>query len=124
MAITTKSATEETKVVTVNIELVKYARYVRQDILYEKGVPYKFTAAQAEILLEETDDVSGMPIWKRWKPASQRMVVQREVQPTDMTAAPVVAADMSEDTTKRIDIGSDDELAGMLPTDDDGAVNV
>lgn len=124
MALITKSPAEEVKPVTVNLELVKYARYVRQDVLYEKGQAYKFTAAQADILLDETDEVNGMPIWKRWKPASQRVVVQREVQPTDMTAAGVDVADMSDDTTKRIEIGSDDELDGLLPTDDDGAVNV
>lgn len=120
MAITTKAVAPEADT-SVVLELFNYKRYVRVDTLYEKGVPYRFTAAQALILMDEVDEVTGTPVWKRYKSPQQRQVVVREVQPQDMTAQKVVAPDMSESTdpSKRIEIGDDSDLAGLLPNDEE-----
>lgn len=104
----------------VTLELRAYNRYVRNDVLYEKGEGYTFTKETADILLEETDEVAGMPIWGRWKPAAKRMVVEREVQPTDMTGAKVVALPTDDEakSVKSVQIGDDSEIADLLPKDD------
>lgn len=117
-----KPAKDDTPAVTepktVDLELRAYNRYVRNDVLYEKGQAYRFTQDQAEVLLEEVDDVNGRPIWGRWKPVSKRMVVEREVTPKDMTWDSITPAPVADEVaTKGIDIGDDSEIADLLKDD-------
>ncbi len=129
MAISTKTASEKAEIAkpsTVVLELVKLSRYVRQDILYEKGIPYRFTTEQAAVLFEEMDEVTGVPLWKHYKSPAQKMVVQREMVPADMTGKAVDAPDMSGGEGKRLEIGDDSEIAELLQGGDaeDSGVNV
>lgn len=112
---------------TVVLELAIYVRYMRADELYEKGQAYRFTKEQADVLLRESDEVNGMPIWRMHRPKNpQRVMVEREVGPKDMTTAdlkPLPVAEVAQ--TKGIHIGDDSELEGILPAgDEDGGVTV
>lgn len=120
---------------TMTLELAIYTRYVRADVLYEKGHAYRFTNSQAKTLLMETDEVNGMPIWKMWRGAkSKQVVVEREVLPQDMTQQAVVALPTPDETTNKgvlgIHVGDDAEIADLLPKGDgetdsaDGAITV
>jgi hypothetical protein len=68
---------------TIELELAIYDRYSRQGVLYvaqtEDGRPqtYRFTTPQAKIVLQDVDDVSGRPIWR--KPRKRVTEVQKQV---------------------------------------------
>lgn len=127
MAINLTGKKAETKApVTMVLELALYNRYVRQDILYEKGQAYEFTEEQAKILLRESDEINGMAIWRLYRAKRpQQMIVEREVKPQDMTGTKVAALPEPEEASvKGIHIGDDSEIADLLPKDDDEGVTV
>ena len=124
---------EPVQVKTLDLELVLYTRYYRGGTLYEKGNAYRFKADQAEILLEEVEQDTGRPIWRRYKPQPIARQVQQETlgtkQIVDSTAAKVERP--SEDAqfmrvvpTNVINVGDDSELEGVLGTDDGSGVPV
>lgn len=125
----TKSAAKNTTnedapvVRKVALCLAVYSRYHRGGVLYEKDIPYNFTEAQADILLEEVEDGSETPIWKRYKRKSEVTRVQVEANgdliPVDMTDSKVVELGAVDENaaSKRIDIGDDSELLELLGKD-------
>lgn len=103
---------------TIDLELVTYKRYHRGGRLYVAEQAYRFTEVQAAILLEEVDNSSGRPVWRRYKPKSAASVPELGIKKvTDSTTAKVerIADDeMLSEAPKRIDIGSDAEIADIL----------
>jgi hypothetical protein len=103
--------------------LAIYQRYHRAGQLFEAGIPYNFTEEQAETLLEEVEDGSENPIWKRYKRKSEVQRVQVEANgdliPVDMTASVVKELGAVDENapSKRIEIGDDSELAEILGPD-------
>src|SRR5512135_3057059 len=59
---------------TIDLELVVYSRYNLGGIVYEKEKAYRFSEPQALQLLEEVEDTTGKPVWRRYrpKPVAQR----------------------------------------------------
>jgi hypothetical protein len=112
----------------IHLELAIYKRYTRQGQLYtsetEQGQPmiYRFTLAQARVLLTETDAVDGRPIWRR--PRARVSEQQRQVDlskpvvqdvTTDRVADnPVVDHHPDEPGVHRLDDGTDEELEALL----------
>jgi len=101
------------------LELVAYKRYHRGGHLYTDDNAYSFTLEQAEILLEEIDEQTQRPIWRRYKPKTQAMVqAQAQIAGTKPTinavSDDVKALAVSEERQGRIDVGSDEEIADIL----------
>jgi hypothetical protein len=109
MAINKTAAPAKTEDTSVVLELAHYGRYWHCGEIYEKGEAYRFTAEQADDLLQATDEHTGLPVWRRWKPAAKRVMVEREVVPNDMTSA-----DLSPSTAKAISVGDDADIADHL----------
>lgn len=116
----------------VALELAIYQRYTRAGVTYVKTAEngqdkaYLFTPANAAILLEEVDDTTGRPIWRRYRP--RRTEVQRQIDMSkpqledtaEAGIAPIVGEDLelrgaNADPERRLEDGSDDELGGILP---------
>lgn len=107
----------------VALELAIYKRYIRVagGQLYEGDKYYNFTPEQAAILLQETEDNTGRPIWRRYKVGQQKVIV---VDPTNKAGIDAtgdkIAADSRDQSeldaqgTTRIEIGTDDEIADIL----------
>jgi hypothetical protein len=105
----------------VSLELAIYKRYTRGGLLYESDKFYNFTAEQASILLQETEDNTGRPIWRRYKAGQQKVVTQvvNEKKGVDATGDKIVpdqrdAEDLEAMGLKKIEIGSDDEISDIL----------
>lgn len=112
---------------TIVLELAVYERYNRGKQLYTRltddGKPqhYKFTIDQARILLSETDEATGRPVWRRPRQVvtpRQAQIVASTPQVFDATSDRV--PEPEEDDTQglglpaRLDDGSDDEISDIL----------
>jgi hypothetical protein len=107
---------------TVLLELAMYTNYTWQGQSFVKGKAYKFHRSDAMQLLSEAD--AGRPVWKMFraiKPKVQpaNVVVDatamniRKTDPDDMRGVPE-----GDNTPKRIDVGSDDEISDILGRED------
>jgi hypothetical protein len=108
------------------LELAYYKRYTRgvTGTPYEADKAYRFKAEQAAILLEEVEEPSGRPIWRRYKPKTnpQRIKVPEGHKQTMDAASDIIKPLESPDTaiTKGIQIGSDDEIKEILGSAEEG----
>lgn len=109
---------------TTVLELALYKLYTWQGQTYEKGKPYRFKNNDAMILLGEHD--TGRPVWRIYKPPTERKAPRNEIVdatrvqaqlPTDEFGAVLATPDR---VNKRIDVGTDDEIADILNRPDDG----
>lgn len=117
---------------TVMLELSLYTHYTWGGVTYEKGTAYRFTQTDALALLSEED--YGRPIWRRFTPPKPKRAVNMPV--VDQTEVRAVRTRQSlEDAAysgaapipgKRIDVGTDEEIADILarPEDLSGDVTV
>lgn len=121
---------------TINLELAIYQRYTRKGKLFTKttedGRPqvYAFTPQQAAVLMQEVDEVSQRPIWRRPRvqPTQQQIQIDRS-KPVVSSAADLgeIQAIEVDDTSRigqepvhpeqRLDDGTDEELAELLGQD-------
>ena len=104
---------------TLALELALYQRYSTDGRIYEAGTVYEFTDSVALEKLQEVEE-SGRPLWKLHKtpkvaegeaPAPKAKTVK-----VDLTPAPAAdgTATIAEDKAgKRIEIGSEEELAEL-----------
>jgi hypothetical protein len=108
----------EQPVKTIDLELVTYQRYHRGGRLYVAEQAYRFTEAQAVILLEEVDSSTSRPVWRRYKPKAAAAVPELGIKKvSDSTTAKVERIPEDEvfaEVPKRIDIGSDAEISDIL----------
>lgn len=123
-----KSAPEKAPAdVTVLLELALYTHYTWGGVTYEKGTAYKFTQEDAMLLMSEQDH--GRPVWRQFTPARPRRAATMPI--VDSTEVRAVRTRQSlEDAAlnggagtavkgKRIDVGTDDEIADVLNRPDD-----
>lgn len=110
MGVTMKNAGEKAgqdAAETVKLEVVGVKRYVPlKGPLYEAGVIYTFTKAQAARVLKI--HIEGKPVFDHYKPERHKKVVQVGPEERDMTSNDV--SDLVPLTAARIDIGDDSEL--------------
>lgn len=114
---------------TTVLELALYKIYTWGANTYETGKPYRFKNADAMTLLAEQD--LGRPVWRLWRKPVPKQAPKNEIVDATMIHAPVPVDDfgaplVSADTTakKRIEIGTDDEIADILNKDTSGDVTV
>jgi hypothetical protein len=126
-----KPVVAEPPVDTVTLELALYTQYTWGGTTYEKGTAYKFKRDDAMLLLSEQDH--GRPIWKQYNPPKPKQPARTMVvDSTEMRAVRTrtsleEAANMrpGQNTGKRIDVGTDEEIADVLnQPDDSGDVTV
>lgn len=113
----------------VRLELALYERYTRMGYLYTKkddqgrNRVYLFTQEQALILLQEVEESTGRPIWRRPRDHKETQKLQEISQaPVEFDAtgdktlaAPVDSGPVVEAKPEaRIEVGSEDELRGIL----------
>lgn len=114
----------------VLLELAFYKRYTRgvHGKTFEADNAYRFTKEQAEVLLQDVEEVSGRPIWRRYKPkADPRRVVVPEGHKATMDATDTQIAKMAmsdEVNIKGLEVGSDAEIADILAAVPEGAVEM
>lgn len=125
------SAKPPVAVNTTVLELAMYKLYTWGGYTYEKGKPYRFKNSDAMILLGEMD--TGRPVWKIYRPPPVKQAPKNEIVDATMIAAPTPVDEFgqplmsSDDPAKRIDVGSDDEIADILnrpDIDESGDVTV
>jgi len=99
------------------LELALYTRYTRKKNTYIGGQVYRFKRADALQLLTEMD--LGRPIWKQWrKPTPKKQTATSTV--VDATAISIerigepISGLVPDDPAKRIDVGTDEEIADIL----------
>lgn len=127
MAITKASATEVSKAEvqaapqaepkTVTLELAIYKRYNRGGHLYVAEEAYEFYEPQALILLRETEESTGRPLWRRYKPKVEVQVAPpgHKVIVSALQDGVRQEADHDEiNPVRRIDIGADEDLSDIL----------
>ena len=109
------------------LELALYTRYTRKKNTYLGGQVYRFKRADAMQLLTEMD--SGRPIWRMWrKPAPKKQTATSTVM--DATAISVervgepISGLVPDDPSKRINVGTDDEIADILNRPEPGPDDV
>ena len=114
---------------TTVLELALYKIYTWGPNTYEKGKPYRFKNSDAMILLAEHD--LDRPVWKIYKPERPKQVVKPEIVDATMIAAPIQVDSLGEPLTpvgklppKRIDVGTDNEIADILNRPDDSSGDV
>lgn len=115
---------------TTVLELALYKIYTWGNITYEQGKPYRFKNSDAMILLSERD--FDRPIWKIHKPQRPKQAPRNDVVDATMISAPVPVDEFGasvlgapDKEKKRIDVGTDDEIADILTRpDDSGDVTV
>ena len=115
---------------TTVLELALYTIYTWGGITYEKGKPYRFKSSDALILLAEQD--TGRPVWKLHKPQRPKAAPRTDVVDATMITAPTPVDEFgasvlspTQGQQKRIDVGTDDEIADILTRpDDSGDVTV
>jgi len=106
------------RVETTVLELALYKNYTWGNITYEKGKPYRFRNSDAMILLGEHD--TGRPIWRIYQKPIPRQAPRNEiVDATSITAPLPIEEPGGLKTEKRIDVGTDDEIADILNRDGD-----
>lgn len=101
---------------TLLLELALYQRYATDGRIYEAGTVYEFTDSVALEKLQEVEE-SGRPLWKLHKtpktgegeaPAPKPRAVKVDLTPAP--AADGTAAVVEDKASKRIEIGSEEEL--------------
>lgn len=103
---------------TILLELAMYNHYTWLGVTYEKGTAYKFKRDDALALMAEQD--YGRPIWRQYrapKPkvaAKMPIVDSTEVQAVRARISLEDAAARGNNTGKRIEVGTDDEIAEIL----------
>jgi hypothetical protein len=108
--------TTASRVETTVLELALYKNYTWGNVTYEKGKPYRFRNSDAMVLLAEHD--TGRPIWRIYQKPKPRQAPRNEiVDATSVTATLPVEEPMGLKTEKRIDVGTDDEIADILNRD-------
>ena len=111
-------ASQETDFVL--LELALYTNYTWKDEAFQKGKAYKFTKNNAMQLLTETDH--GRPVWRIYRQVRPKAAPKNEVfDATAIKADPAVEV-VNGIPDKRIDVGSDDEIADILGRDGDVTV--
>jgi hypothetical protein len=106
---------------TILLELALYQHYRMNDVNYDKGIPYRFRTIEALQLLGVTD--FSRPVWRLYQPPAQ----SRKKTPAELIkdatevrlpeqVEPIHGVDSS---TRRIDVGTDDEIADILNRPDD-----
>lgn len=118
MSVTKTAPKVETPVAApthVDLEVVLYARYHRGTKLYEREKAYRFTPKQAAILLEEVDETTQQPIWRRYKVKAAAVRAEAGIkQVIDASKDDVVEHINPDADLARIDVGDESELAGIL----------
>jgi hypothetical protein len=105
---------------TVLLELAMYTNYTWGGNTYEQGQAYRFKRSEAMILLSEHD--LGRAIWQIHRPARPKQTPKNLV--VDATEVTAIRTRQSIEqvlkgtpTQKRIDVGTDDEIADILARD-------
>lgn len=107
------ATTEQPKTVqTTILELAMYKQYTWGGITYEAGKPYRFRSEDAMILLAETD--ADRPVWKIYSPPKIQQAPKNEVVDATLKRAVATPVDEIGLPAKRIDVGSDSEIADIL----------
>jgi hypothetical protein len=116
----------------VALELAIYKRYTRAGKLYTDEQYYLFTTEQAEVLLQELEDHTGRPLWKRYRPKKTERQIEHE-------AGRKVAFDASKDGVRPmsrdaeeleamnrgvIEIGEESELSDIPGLLNDDSVEI
>lgn len=109
---------------TVILELALYTHYTWGGVTYEKGTAYRFTQDDALTLLGEEDH--GRPIWRKYTPPKPKRQPQMPiVESTEVRAVRTrqsledAANTRTPPVGKRIDVGTDEEIADVLNRPDD-----
>ena len=112
---------------TTVLELALYTQYTWLGTTFVKGKPYRFKNADAMQLLSEQD--YGRPVWSLYRPPTKAAAAMNSV--VDATNITVPEPDEEPlpgtlDTgRKRIEVGTDDEIADILgKVEDEGNVTV
>jgi hypothetical protein len=107
---------------TTVLELALYKQYTWQGETYEKGKPYRFRSVDAMKLLAEQD--TGRPVWKLYQaPKPRQAPVNEVVDATNVQAGPPELPVVTL-PSRRIDVGTDDEIKDILGADSGGDVTV
>lgn len=113
----------------IQLELTIYTRYTRAGHLYEKDKVYEFNESQADILMQEVEEASGLPLWRKYKPRPTPKEVRIEEGRralVDATGDHVVKQERvaaPDGQVRGIQVGSDDELSD-IPGLNDNAVEI
>lgn len=111
-------------VTTMVLELALYQRYATDGRIYEAGVPYEFEQSVALEKLQEAEE-SGRPLWKLHKtkkaaegeaPVAAKVPVKVDLTPKPVDGAVAVTEAAG---SKRLEVGSEDELKELGLKDDD-----
>lgn len=110
---------------TLLLELALYQRYATDGRIYEAGTVYEFTEAVALEKLQETEE-AGRPLWKLHKTRKagegEAPVQAKTPVKVDLTPAPApdgTAAVTEAEGSKRLEVGSEEELKELGLKDDD-----
>jgi len=103
---------------TVLLELALYTNYNWHGTIFQKGKAYKFNKSDAINLLGQQDHAERQ-IWKRYAPPVRIRKKEEVLDATqvDMTASTEDAYPdglKSVEPKKRIEVGTDDEIADVL----------
>lgn len=110
---------------TVLLELALYSNYTWQGESYEKGKAYRFRQADAMALLGKED--FGRPVWRVYHPPVKKLEAQNlVVDATSIASQPEAEPihGVAPPKPKRIDVGTDEEIADVLNRPDSGDVTV
>lgn len=108
---------------TVLLELTMYNHYTWGGVTYERGTAYKFRRDDAMLLMSEMDH--GRPIWRQFRPIKPKgqprmpIVDSTEVKAVRTRTSLEEASHLGTNTGKRIEVGTDDEIADILNVPDD-----
>jgi len=105
---------------TLTLVLVLYKNYTRDGQAYKQGVQYKFMREDAMVLLDEQD--AGRPVWRIYRVPVVRKTESTHVDATNRQVRPVIEGDpvvAAASAAKRIEVGSEDEIADILNQPDD-----
>lgn len=106
---------------TVKLEVVGVKRYVPLNgPLYEAGVIYTFSKAQAERILKIV--VDGRPVFDYYKPERYKKMVVVGPDEVDMSANDL--RDLVPQAATRMELGDDSELEDIPGLRDEGGVRV
>lgn len=110
---------------TTLLELALYTHYTWGGVTYEKGTAYRFAQQDAMALLGELD--CGRPIWRQYTPPRKKVptvmpvVDSTEVRAVRSRQSLEEAALRGGTPVKRIEVGTDEEIADILNQPDGDA---
>lgn len=108
---------------SVLLELALYTNYTYQGMTYTKGKAYRFKKSEAMKLISEMD--LGRPLWRLFRPIKPKPVEEVVVDATGITAISQPEPNPgTPQSLRRIDVGTDEEIADILNRPDDGSENV